>query len=140
MSVTSTRLKEGEHTYLQQLANKRKISVSNALRDLVEFAAQNELDPYAGSTDFPDEVRKMIEQIHMAIPHLMYTTRATNKVMLGKLSDDELFTLQRSVLDEMTRRCGDFQTVKYTQNYTAKNKQGLTEMPLDEKETAWKLP
>lgn len=140
MTVVSCRLNEDELFYVNLLAKKMKVKTSRALKVLVSFAMNNNLDCSNPQNKVSDEVRKMLEQIHMMMPHLLYNSRIASKASLSSFTDEDFGNFHIELLDEMNRKCGDYQSVSYTQNYITHNPIGFSQMPIEQELSRWKLP
>ncbi len=138
MKAISTRLGQEEIEYLKRFASKKSIKMSKALRLFIEFAAKNNIDIEKKVFQDEDKITKMIEQIHNAVPHLMYLSRLNSGAITASLTQNELSTLQQKSIKDTTLRCGDMQSINYTCNYFTINKQGMKEMPLNEGDNQWK--
>lgn len=140
MKMIGTRLDESEYSYVEALAKKMGVKPSRAIKAVLSFAAKTDLDVTKPTTKVSDDLRKMIEQIHMIMPHIMYSSRLSSVINMRGIPESEMKQLQQNLLEDTTQRCGDFQSVTYTQNYTNTSKIGFTQMPIEQEVSAWKLP
>jgi len=148
MTVVSTRLSPKELDYLKDIASENKmrkggtdeLSLGKALNELVRWCHLNRIDINSNHNAVNDDIKKMIEQIHVAIPHLMYLTRLQT-VLLSDGIPEEIITRSRGqTLDYINKTCGDLQNINYDLVRFSMNDIGLKTLPVNKDKTLWKLP
>jgi len=79
--VISLRITEHEKEFLQNIAVKfdiqkrsssSDISYAKALKILLDYCLHNDINPSQKKDNELQDMKKMMEQIHASIPHLMY--------------------------------------------------------------------
>ena len=148
MTVVSTRLSSKELDYLAQIASdnemykgkSKDVSLGKALYELVRWCYLNKVDINQNNSAMNDDVKKMIEQIHIAIPNLMYLSRLQTVLASKDIPDETLKNSRHQTVDYLNKTCGDFQNVQYNQVRFSMNDIGLKSTPTDKDKTLWKLP
>lgn len=147
MTNLSTRLSPKEIEYLSKIASENRIytggtdelSLGKAMRELVRWCHLNNVDINKKGVGIDDEVVKMIEHIHIAIPNLMYLARMQAVLASDGVSEEKVIYSRRQTTDYLNKTCGDFQNTKYTQVRFSINDMGLKLTPSDKDKTLWKL-
>jgi len=144
--MVSIRLSEHEKDYLISIADKfnlkkqgsDELSPTKALKHILSFCLHNDIDFSKKEDESLAEMRKMIEQIHASIPHIMYHQNFQSVVLANKYSDDELQGIQNGSLQYINNSFAGFQNNKYRYVKSKLNKYGLKTIPLEEGNTLWK--
>lgn len=81
----------------------------------------------------------MLEQIHVAIPHLIYLSRL--QILLGSdiIPDEKVADCRQQTIDYLNTVCGDFQSIRYNEVRFSINDIGLKQTPVDKEASTWKL-
>ncbi len=148
MTVVSTRLSPKELDYLAGIASENKmrkggsdeLSLGKALNELVRWCHLNRIDINSDHNAVNDDIKKMIEQIHVAIPHLMYLTRLQTVLLSDGIPEEKIARSQAQTLDYINKTCGDLQNVNYDLVRFSMNDIGLKTLPVNKDKTLWKLP
>ncbi len=148
MTNLSTRLSPSEIDYLSNVASKNKIykggadelSLGKAMREIIRWCHLNNIDINKKNASINDEVVKMIEHIHVAIPNLMYLARMQAILASDGITEEKIMYGRRQTMDYLNNTCGDFQNTNYTQIRFLINNIGLKLTPSDKDNTSWKLP
>jgi len=146
MDIVSLRLSEHEKYYLTSIAEKYnlkkqgsdELSHTKALKHILSFCLHNDINFSKKEDESMSEMRKMLEQIHASIPHLMYHQKFQSAVLSNKYSDDELKSIQDGSLQYINDSFAGFQNNKYRFVKSKLNKYGLKTVPLEEGNTLWK--
>lgn len=147
MTSIATRLSPNEIAYLSKIASDNKIyrgdsdelSLGKALHELVRWCHLNQVDiSQKKDTGLSDELSKMIEHIHIAIPNLMYLSRLQAVLTSDGISEEKIMHAKRQTVDYLNKTCGDFQNTKYTQVRFSVNDIGLKLTPSDKENSLWK--
>ena len=138
MTTISVRLSDDELAYLEAISKSKKFSKSSkqstpgrALKSLIKWCVDNEIDitsPYAKSAD---SSKKLLEQLHVTIPHLLYLSRLHILMDSNKISDDAVNKAKQQAIDYINSVCGDFQQVEYSEIKTICNEIGLKQLPIE---------
>ena len=148
MSVVSTRLSPKELEYLASIAAANKmrkgsseeLSLGKALNELVRWCHLNQVDIYQNHNAVHDDIKKMIEQIHMSIPHLMYLSRVQTLLYSDGIPAEKTKNARYQAVEYINKICGDFQNINYNLVRFSMNEIGLKSMPANKEKTLWKLP
>lgn len=148
MTVVSTRLSPKELDYLTEIASENKmrkggsddLSLGKALNELVRWCHLNRIDINSNHNAVNDDIKKMIEQIHVAIPHLMYLTRLQTVLLSDGIPEEKITRSQAQTLDYINKTCGDLQNIHYDLVRFSMNDIGLKTLPVNKDKTLWKLP
>lgn len=144
--MVSIRLSEHEKDYLISIVDKfnlkkqgsDELSPTKALKHILSFCLHNDIDFSKKEDESLTEMRKMIEQIHASIPHIMYHQNFQSVVLANKYTDDELQGIQNGSLQYINNSFAGFQNNKYRYVKSRLNKYGLKTIPLEEGNTLWK--
>lgn len=148
MTTVATRFSPKELEYLSKIAsshhlyksNETELSLGKALRELVRWCLLNDIDINKKTKSIDDDLVKMIEHIHIALPHLMYLSRLQTLMVSDGISDEKILGGKRQSIDYLNKVCGDFQNVQYTQVHFSMNDFHLKTTPSDKDKTVWKSP
>lgn len=146
-TTLSTRLSPKELDYLTTLATQNKlhkgdsseVSLGKAMKELVKWCRLHQIDIRKNAPSLEDEHKKMLEQIHVAIPHLIYLSRL--QILLGsdKIPDEKVADCRQQTIDYLNAVCGDFQSIRYNEVRFSINDIGLKQTPVDKEASTWKL-
>lgn len=147
MKPVSASLSAKDTAYLMKLAKENHFtrgesantySPGYAMKELVRFCREQDLDLRKQYVEKPDHNTKMLEQVHMAIPHLLYLLRMVVGAVDKDLDEKTYQQLRGLSLKFLTETCGDFQSVNYQENQIKINQHGINRMPIQEEETRWR--
>lgn len=146
MDVLSLRVSKHEKEYLAKIADQFNLkkqgsdeaSYTKALKFILSFCLHNDINFNGKDDQNLIEIRKMIEQIHASIPHLMYHQKFQSVVLANKYSNEEIEGIQCGTLQYINDSFGGFQNNKYQYIKAKLNKFGLKTIPLEEGVTLWK--
>lgn len=144
--VLTLRVSEYEREYLNKIAHQFDLqkrgssdtSPAKALKFLLEFCLHNEISPQRKNENPLQEIRKMIEQIHAAIPHLMYHNNYQSLVISSQVSDDSLTQIKQKSIEYINGNFSGFQNVTYKEIKFRLNGIGLKTLPIEQGESLWK--
>lgn len=148
MTVVSTRLSPKEVEYLQSIAIENKmrkggsedVSLGKAMNELVRWCHLNHIDINQNYNAMNDDIKKMIEQIHIAIPHLMYLSRVQALLSTNEIAEEKIMQIRQQAIEYINKMCGDFQNIHYNLVRFSMNDIGLKTLPVNKEKTLWKLP
>jgi hypothetical protein len=148
MTTLSTRLSEKELEYLSTLAaqnqlykgTSNELSLGKAMKELIKWCQLNKIDIRKVNQAMDKDIKKMIEQIHVSIPHLLYLSRLQILLDSDKVADERVVHCRQQTLDYLNTVCGDFQNVTYNEVRFSINDIGLKQTPIAKEKTLWKLP
>ena len=146
MKTITLKMPDKEIDYLKRIAKENKLahrsgegySLGNAVRELIKWCAHNEIDINKKTQEFDHDLRKMIEQIHLAIPNLMYLARIHGLLGQKQYSDEEVNLCKQKTIAYLNKTCGDFQTINYKTLRVTVNNFGLKQVPISEVQSEWK--
>ncbi|ANN97229.1 TPA: hypothetical protein ACGAQA_002174 [Legionella pneumophila] len=144
--VITLRISEYEREYLNKIAHQFElqkrgssdISPAKALKFLLEFCLHNEISPHKKSENPLQDIRKMIEQIHASIPHLMYHNHYQSLVISSNINDDSLKEIKQKTIEYLNDNFSGFQNNSYKEVRFKMNGIGLKTVPIEEGESLWK--
>lgn len=137
MIPLSIRIERNEEDYLKKIADKNNISIGKSLKKILEWCVINDIDLSKSHSAFDEEVRKMIEHIHVSIPNLMYLSRM-NTLFTGEgVSKEKSEEFKKTSLDYINNTCGDFQYIQYNNIRVSINPFGMKQVPGDKDTTLW---
>lgn len=138
MMPISIRIERSEEDYLKKIADKNNISIGKALKKVLEWCSINDVDLSKSNSVFDENVRKMIEHIHVSIPNLMYLSRMNTLFSGESVSKEKSEEFKKTSLDYINNTCGDFQYIYYNNVRVSINPFGLKQVPSDKETTLWK--
>lgn len=146
MTTISTRLTPKEMDYLTKIAIENKIfkadskdvSHGKAMKELVKWCQSNNVDINKQQRSMDDDIKKMIEQIHISIPNLLYLTRLQLLLNSASIPDEELSKFVKKTIDYLNSACGDFQNINYNEVRFSMNDLGIKQTPIDKDKSLWK--
>lgn len=144
--VIALRISEHEKEYLQSIAKNfdlqkrgsEEISYAKALKILLDYCLHNDIHPTRKTENPLLEIRKMIEQIHAAIPHLMYHNNYQSLVLSSQFNDDSLSQIKQKTVEYLNTNFSGFQNISYKEVKFKMNGIGLKTIPLEQGESLWK--
>lgn len=145
MTAISVRLSDDELAYLEVISKNKKISKSSkqsspgrALKQLIKWCIDNEVDMASSFEKPEDSSRKLLEQLHVAIPHVLYLSRLHILMDSNKISDDAVSKAKQQAIDYINSVCGNFQQIEYSEITVTSNDMGLRQLPVENERSAWK--
>ncbi len=147
MKPLSASLSSKDEAYLMKLAKENGLtrgdsenvySPGYAMKELVRFCREQDIDLRKQYVEKPDHQTKMLEQVHMAIPHLLYLLRMVVGAVDKDLDEKTYQQLKALSLTFLTETCGDFQSVRYQENAIKINQHGINRMPIQEEDSRWR--
>jgi len=146
MTTISTRLSEKEMDYLTRIATENKIykgtskevSHGKAMKELVKWCLNNDVNINNKQRSMDDDIKKMIEQIHISIPNLLYLTRMQLLLNSESIPDEELSRCVKKTIDYLNSACGDFQNINYNEIRFTMNDLGIKQTPIEKEKSLWK--
>lgn len=139
MLSISFRIDKVTEEFLRDLCHENNDkSINVTAKKLLNWCAENKINPSKQASFFDSEVRKMIEHIHMSIPHLMLSSHLTLQSTSSDLPDEKKDILQRKTLKYLNKSVGDFQNVEYKRIKVTYNNFGIKQTPESEEYTEWK--
>ena len=146
MTIISSRVTQKELDYLTEIAIKNKIfkgeskevSLGKATKELIKWCQSNNVDLNKKQNSMDDDVKKMIEQIHISIPNLLFLTRLQLLLSSDSIPDEEVARCVKKTIEYLNSSCGDFQNVNYNEIRFSTNDLGIKQTPIDKDKTQWK--
>ena len=146
MDTVAIRISQHEFEYLQSIAEKialfknegESLSVGKALKELLKWCVNHGIDITKKQDGIDDELRKMIEQIHVSIPNIIYHLRIQSLMDSNKFNEQEIEPYKKSTVKYMNETCGDFQNVTYKNIRISMSNSGIKRIPIDEDKSLWK--
>jgi hypothetical protein len=91
-----------------------------------------------------DNMERMLEQMHVTIPHILYHTRYNSSychaaLKQSKISEVSMLEFSGRVLKNVYQICGDFQSYNYHNVYLSLDNKNMNVIPIEEGENKWKL-
>jgi hypothetical protein len=96
------------------------------------------VDPSKNPSTFDEDTRKMIEHIHLSIPHLMLSSSVSSLAAMNDLDEDKKKVISKRAIERLNQRVGDFQNIEYKTLSITINNTGLKQAPENEEITEWK--
>ena len=114
------RINNETEAYLLQVAKENHLnnpsnnepSAGIAAKEIIKWCMKNNINISKNLNELSSETVKMIEQIHVAIPHLMLLTRMNTQEILN-LSEEKVTEVRAKSLNYLNKTCGSFQDIHY---------------------------
>ena len=143
--MMSLRVSDIEKEYLENLAHKFNLkkkgsdepSLTKALKFLLSYCLNNDMKFDKIEKSDIDEMRKMIEQIHASIPHILYQNSLQSTILADKLDDENFKAVKRNAVEYINNSIAGFQNNRYKYVKARLNKIGIKTIPLEEGESLW---
>ena len=114
------------------------VSLGGSARKIIEWCMKNDIDISKNINELSSETTKMIEQIHIALPHLMLLTRMNTQGFLDENTPERVKKIRASAVKYLNKTCGSFQSVYYENIKVSINDIGMKQVPEAEENTTWK--
>lgn len=145
MDVMTIRVSEIEKEYLKTLAEKYdlrkqgsdKYSLTKALKFLLAYCLHNEFKLEEKGESDSDELRKMIEQIHASIPHILYQNSLQSAILVNTCTAEVNTENKKAAIDYINENIAGFQNNRYKHIKAKLNKFGAKTIPIEEGESIW---
>lgn len=125
--------------YLSALSkSNRDNSVNLTAKKLIQWCMFNDINPSDNRSCFDGEDRKMIEHIHLAIPHLMMSSGLGTQASIDAFDDSKKKKMAEIALDNLNKKCGDFQNIAYKTVQVTHNSFGLKQATQPDETTDWR--
>ena len=152
MNTITLRLSQKEVDYLSEVASEHKIfkgdshevSLGKTVKKIINWCQFNKINindicnSINNNTD--NDLKKMVEHIHMSIPNIIYLARTQAILSANKLTKEEAHHIKRQSIDYLNATCGDFQNIQYNHVRFSMNNMGIKSAPISKEKSEWKLP
>ena len=108
------------------------------MKELVKWCQLNQVDISKKHDEMNNDMKRMIEQIHIAIPNLMYLSRIQTLLASEELPKEKVTQVSNQAVDYLNKTCGDFQDIQYNQVRYSMNSIGIRSTPISKDKTLWK--
>jgi|GEM_PF-1254634 len=147
MTTVSAKFTKNEIDYLESIARKNSLfkgdstepSVGKAMKELVKWCHMTGMKIGGTQGAQSNDSEHMLEQIHTAIPHLMYMLRLQLLCNTDSLSDEKIATSKQSALNYINASCGEFQNISYQTISPIEDDMGMCKLPVDKNSSKWIL-
>lgn len=146
LETISIKVGEREREFIHEIAAHFKLykrsstdlSYTKALQFLIEFCLQNEINPTKKDDNNIAEMRKMIEQIHASIPHILFQNQFQSLILANKLMGEDIGSVKQSTIQYLNDNFSGFQNITYKDVKAKINGIGLKTLPLEQGVSIWK--
>ena len=147
MEVVSIRINKVEKQYLDEIAeqycfkkkgNSNVLSSSKALKALLEYCVNNNVNPSLKEEDKMSSIIKMIEHIHASIPHIIYHNNFQSMALATDITDEKMASIKQKNIEYMNSNFSGYQDITYQEVRCRTNNIGFNTIPLIDGNTAWK--
>jgi hypothetical protein len=136
--LVSVRFNEKDVSYLQALAKEKGKSMGKILQDLVTHCRENSIGQSEEMRQNGDRITQMLEEIHLAIPHLIYMNRTVFNCWAHKVGNKEFTAMRTASLEKTGAICGGFQSMNYRLTGVSMNDNGLQTLPIETENSQWR--
>lgn len=105
---------------------------------MIKWCVENEIDITSSYEKPENSSRKLLEQLHVAIPHILYLSRLHILMDSNKISDNIVSKAKQQAIDYINSVCGDFQHMQYSEIRPTANDMGLKRLPIEKDSSNWK--
>lgn len=145
LETISIKVGDREKEFLHDIAEHFKLykrsstelSYTKALQLLIEFCLQHNINPTKKEDNNIQEIRKMIEQIHASIPHVLYQNSLQSTILFSSCNDETGEAAKHKSIDYINSTIAGFQNNHYKYVKAKLNKFGAKTIPLEEGESLW---
>lgn len=133
MQTISAKFTENQLNYLNKIAienslyksNTNEPSLGKALKEIISWCQKNNIN--LGSHDFgyDEHYQKILEHIHITIPHIIYLLRLQILFNSDQISDKKILHCKEQSINYLNQLCSDFQLINYKEIHTTSNDIGL---------------
>lgn len=145
MTTVTIRISDDEIQYLEEIANHRSLfksqkerSVGKVLKALLKWCQENDFNP-SELSDETNSTRKLIEQMHLTVPHILYLLRLHVLLDSNKIPDVVAHNAKQQAIEYINAVCGEFQNMDYKELTTISNDDGLKQLPIAKGESHWRM-
>lgn len=145
MTTISVRLSDDELAYLEGISKNKKVSKSSkqsspgrTLKQLIKWCVDNKIDIDSLYEKPENPSKKLLEQLHVSLPHVLYLLRLNLLLDSDKMPDEAVAKAKQQAVDYINSVCGDFQHMEYSEINTVSNEIGLKQLPIEKKHSAWR--
>lgn len=139
MTALNLRIDASTEDYLKKINRESgDKSLSLTAKNLIKWCQNNGVDPTESYQGFDADLRKMIEHIHLSIPHMMLSLSTVAQATFGESDEDDKKEMIKKTLKKLNQKCGDFQNINYKNVKVSFNKFGLKQAPESEELSEWK--
>lgn len=138
MTTIAVRLSEDELAYIEAITKNKKIfksvkqgSPGKGLKALLKWCLDNQIDITSSYEKPQNSSRKLLEQLHISIPHILYLLRLHVLMDSDKIPDEVVARSKQQAIDYLNTVCGDFQNLEYTEIQTIFNDIGLKQCSIE---------
>ncbi len=134
----------GTAAYLELISKNKKdkpnqkSSPGRALKQLLAWSMENQIDITSVYEKPENTSKKILEQLHLSLPHILYLSRLHLLLDSSKISDEVVSKAKQQAIDYINAVCGDFQSIQYSEIETTTNEIGLRQLPAEKNHTYWK--
>ena len=145
MTTISVRLSDDELAYLEAISKSKKAiksdkknSPGKALKSLIKWCTDNQIDITSPYEKPENSSKKLLEQLHVSLPHVLYLLRLNLLLDSSKIPDEAIAKAKQQAIDYINSVCGDFQHMEYSEINAVSNEIGLKQLPIEKDLSAWK--
>lgn len=144
--VITLRLTEKERDYLENIATRHNLkkpasedwSPAKALKFLINYCFHNNLKIADSDNNDFMVLRKMVEQIHAVIPHVLFQNQFQSLILANKFGNDDIGEIKHSTIQYLNENFSGFQNISYKEVKVKINGIGLKTIPLEQGISIWK--
>lgn len=133
MQTISSKFTESQLDYLNKIAidnslykiNTTEPSLGKALKELIIWCQRNNINLSKHDLGFDTHYQKILEHIHVTIPHIIYLLRLQILFISDQVSDQKILHCKNQSIKYLNQVCKDFQSINYKEIYTVDNEFGL---------------
>lgn len=145
LEAVSIKVGEREKSFLLEIAahfklfkrSSNDLSCAKSLQYLIEYCLQNNISPIKKDDSNITDIRRMIEQIHASIPHLMYQNSLQSTILVSDIDDDKFSAAKQKSIDYISNNIGGFQNTNYKYVRYNINKIGIKTVPNEQGYNLW---
>lgn len=145
LEAVSIKIGDREKGFLSEIARHFKLykrsstdlSLTKSLQFLIEFCLQNNINPTKKEDKNIEEMRKMIEQIHASIPHVLYQNSLQSTLLCSTCNDETGEVAKKKSIDYINNTIAGFQNNQYKYVKAKLNKFGAKTVPMEEGDSLW---
>ena len=142
----SINLTKNESKYLEKISIQNGLTISDnnknpsegkALKFLINKAMTNEKEHHRNENNL-QYITKLIEQINVSIPHLIFNTTFNYKVVSNELNENIYNQFKTNTINSSYKICGQIQSEKYHNLYISTDNKNMKTIPIEDEKNTWK--
>lgn len=141
------KLNDEQVAFLEQIAVEQKLYKPNkspSTAKAMKYILDEKMAGNTGeNTKDNDKILQLLEQIHVAIPHIMYHTRYTLRycnaaLKSSNVSEESIDKFKENAINDTVSICGEYQKYAYHSLFLSYDNKKMQTIPIEGDKNKWK--